>query len=159
MSWFSGKVAVALDGSTPSNEALRYAAELAARLGVGLVLLHVIEAHKVGYWRFIDEHFRKELERRADDVMLAGRKEAARHRVDVTVVVLQGEEKGTHEALAEYLAANPAISHIIMGDHGIGLTERHAVGSTTERLIRGVSDRGLSVATVVVPGRGSEAAS
>lgn len=154
MAWLEGKVAVALDGSAPSEEALKYGAELASRLGLGLVLLHVLEMHKVGYWRFIDEHFRKELERRADELILEGRKEAARYKLVVDSHVLPGAEVSPYEALISYLKDDPGISHLVMGDHGMGLSERHVLGSTTERVIRGVSARGLPVAVIVVPARG-----
>lgn len=153
MAWFEGKIAVAVDGSAPSNQALRYGAELASRLGVGLVLLHVLELHKIGYWLFIDEHFRKELERKAEGLILEGRKEAARHRLEVEAHVLRGAEINAYQALADFVADNPAVSHLIMGDHGVGLSERHVLGSTTERLIREVSRRRLPVAVVVVPAR------
>jgi nucleotide-binding universal stress UspA family protein len=153
MAWLEGKIAVALDGSAPSNQALKYGAELASRLGVGLVLLHVLELHKIGYWLFIDEHFRKELERKADDLILEGRKEAARYRLEIEAHVLRGTEISAYQALADFLADNPGVSHLIMGDHGVGLSERHVLGSTTERLVREVSGRGLPVAVVVVPAR------
>lgn len=154
MAWLEGKIAVALDGSAPSREALQYAAELASRLGVGLVLLHVLEMHKTGYWRFIDEHFRKELTARAEELMLEGRKAAAPFRLQVEAQVLPGTEVAAYEAIVEFLAKASGVSHLVMGDHGIGLSARHVLGSTTERVIREVSARGLPVAVVVVPARG-----
>jgi nucleotide-binding universal stress UspA family protein len=153
MSWLEGKVAVALDGSAPSNQALKYAAELASRLKLGLVLLHVLEVHKVGYWRFIDEHFRKELERRAEEVILEGRKEAASLKVEVESNILPGTEMSAYEALVDHVANNAKVSHLIMGDHGVGLSGGHCLGSTTERVIREVASRRLLVAVVVVPAR------
>jgi nucleotide-binding universal stress UspA family protein len=153
MDWLSGKIAVALDGSAPSRAALGYAAELAARLGSVLVLLHVIEVHKVGYWRFIDDHFRKELEKRAEELMLEGRKVAAAAGLAVETHLLE-DEASAYQAIVNCLQSHPAVSHLIMGDHGEGLSERHVLGSTAERVIREVSGRGLPVAVVVVPARG-----
>lgn len=154
MSWLAGKIAVALDGSAPSNAALHYGAELAQRLGVGLVLLHVIELHRTGYWRFIDEHFRKELERRAEEIMLEGRKVAASRKLEVETHILPGSEVAAYEAIVDFLAAKGGVSHLAVGDHGIGLSARHVLGSTTERLIREVSARRLPLAVVVVPAQG-----
>jgi len=53
----------------------------------------------------------------------------------------------------DFLEDNLGISHFVMGDHGMGLSERHVLGSTTERVIREISARKLPVATVVVPAR------
>jgi len=153
MAWLEGKVAVAVDGSAPSQEAIRYGAELASRLGVSLVLLHVLEMHGTGYWRFIDEHFRKELEKRADELMLEGRRLAAPYNLSVESRIIPGTEVSAYEAIAEYLQNNPGVSHLVMGDHGASLSERHVLGSTTERVIREVPHRGLPVAVVVVPAR------
>jgi nucleotide-binding universal stress UspA family protein len=150
-----GKIAVAVDGSAPSRAALDYAAELAHRLGgLPLVVLHVLETQKIGYWLFIDEHFRKELERRADELVLAARKAAAKRGLPLETHILPGTGQSAYEALAGFLEDNPEVSHLVLGDHGVGLTDRHILGSTTERLIREVSARGLPVALVVVPGEG-----
>ncbi len=154
MTWQGGKIAAALDGSAPSNAALGYAAELASRLGVGLVLLHVLETRKISLYRFLDEHFRKELEKRAEEVLLEGRKAAARLKLDVEAHVLPGSEVNTYEALVGYLEQHPGVSHLVLGDHGVGLSEAHVLGSTTERVIREVSARKLPVAVVVVPAQG-----
>lgn len=53
------QVMVAVDGSPPSQNALKYAIFTASKFGAQLVVFSVVEQEKVGYWQFIDEHFKK----------------------------------------------------------------------------------------------------
>ena len=64
-------ILVATDGSTAAEHAVRYAATLAKRRGTELVLLHIISLKKVGYWGFIDTHFKKELRQAASKILRA----------------------------------------------------------------------------------------
>ena len=67
MGWLDGKSGGRRRRLGPLAGGGPYGGRVASRFGVGLVLLHVLEQYGTGYWRFIDEHFRKEVETRAEE--------------------------------------------------------------------------------------------
>ncbi len=143
------KVMVAVDGSPPSQNALKYAIYTASKFEAQLVVFYVIESEKVGYWRFIDEHFKKELLDKARQVISEADKLATENGVAFESQLVEGTQP--YEEIVKYVSNNPMILTLVMGDHGLGLTDRHLLGSTTERVIRLISKKGLPVAVTVVP--------
>lgn len=144
-----GKVMVAVDGSPASYNALKYAVYLASKFGAQLVAVYVVEEEKVGYWRFIDEHFKKELMDKSRQVMAEASKLAEERGLKLQTVLLEGNQP--YAQLVGFAEEHPDITTVVMGDHGMGLTDRHLLGSTTERMIRLVAKKGLPLAVTVVP--------
>lgn len=143
------KVMVAVDGSLPSENALKYAIFTASSFQAELVVFYVIEQEKLGYWQFIDEHFKKELNAKAREIMNQAEAVAAARGLEITAVMVEGNQP--YQEIVDYVEKNPGITTLVMGDHGIGLTDRHLLGSTTERVIRLIAKKGLPVAVTVVP--------
>ena len=143
------KVMAAIDGSPPSQNALRYAMFTAAKFGVPLVAFVVIEQEKVGYWKFIDDHFQKELLAKARQVIAEAEEMAAARNLPIHSAVVEGTQP--YQEIVDYVEQNPGITTLVMGDHGQGLTDRHLLGSTTERVIRLIAKKSLPVAVTVVP--------
>ncbi len=143
------KILVAVDGSPPAENALKYAAFAASCFGSQLVAIYVVEQEKVGYWRFIDEHFKKELLQKARQVLDEAEALAQERGLEVKTEVLQGNRP--YEEIVKYIEKDPDITTVVMGDHGMGLTDRHLMGSTTERVIRLIAKHAIPVAVTVVP--------
>ena len=143
------KVMVAVDGSPPSENALKYAIYTAARFGAELVVFYVVEQEKVGYWQFIDEHFKKELRDKAARILRQAEEVANQSDLKVISQVVEGNQP--YQEIVDYVEKHPGITTLVMGDHGMGLTDRHLLGSTTERVIRLIAKKGMPVAVTVVP--------
>lgn len=143
------KLMVAVDGSPPSQNALMYAIYTAGKFGAKLVVFSVVEQEKVGYWRFIDEHFKKELLNKARQVIAEAEALASQHGLKCESELVEGTQP--YQDIVDFVEKNPGITTLVMGDHGVGLTDRHLLGSTTERVIRLIAKKGLPVAVTVVP--------
>jgi nucleotide-binding universal stress UspA family protein len=143
------KVMVAVDGSPPSQNALKYAIFTASKFGAKLVVFCVVEQEKVGYWQFIDEHFKKELLNKARQVITQAETLAAERGLSFQSELVEGAQP--YQEIVDYVEKNPGITTLVMGDHGMGLTDRHLLGSTTERVIRLIAKKALPVAVTVVP--------
>lgn len=143
------KVMVAVDGSPPSQNALKYAIFTASKFGAQLVVFSVIEQEKLGYWQFIDEHFKKELLDKAKQVITQAETLAAEHGLSIESELVEGSQP--YQEIVDFVEKHPGITTLAMGDHGMGLTDRHLLGSTTERVIRLIAKKGLPVVVAVVP--------
>ena len=143
------KIMAAVDGSPPSQNALKYAIYTAQKFEARLVVFYVLESEKVGYWQFIDEHFRKELLEKAKEVIAGAKNLADESGVAFEYQLVEGTQP--YQSIVDYVENNPAITTLVMGDHGLGYSDRHLLGSTTERVIRLISKKGLPVAVAVVP--------
>ena len=143
------KVMAAVDGSPPSQNALKYAIFTAAKFDAQLIVFYVIESEKVGYWQFIDEHFKKELLEKAREVIAGAKSLAEESGVAFEHQLVEGTQP--FQSIVDYVEKNPAIITLVMGDHGLGFSDRHLLGSTTERVIRLISKKGMPVAVTVVP--------
>ena len=133
------KILVAYDFSEPSNRALGFAADLAAKLGATLELVHVhpdiYDGHgapAVGtpwptgeqeerYLRFLDQ----ELERVVHGVLGDAGAQVARH-------VVRGEPIKRIEALAQEVGADL----LCIGSTGKGAVQRALLGSVSQRILR-----------------------
>jgi|YNPNPStandDraft_1061719.scaffolds.fasta_scaffold07840_3 nucleotide-binding universal stress UspA family protein len=143
-------ILVAVDGSLPSENAVRYGARLAKTLGARVSLFHVMESDKIGYWLFIDRHFHKELEKAAQQVIEAAEKILQAAGVAYTVETKEGTQ-AVYLEIVHKIETTPGVVALVMGDRGVCLREHHILGSTTERVIREVAKRALPVAVTIVP--------
>ncbi len=143
------QVMVAVDGSPPSQNALKYAIFTASKFGAQLVVFSVVEQEKVGYWQFVDEHFKKELLDKAKEVIRQAEAQATEQGLSITSELVEGAQP--YQEIVDFVEKHSGITTLVMGDHGVGLTDRHLLGSTTERVIRLIAKKGLPVAVTVVP--------
>jgi len=143
----------AIDGSEASRNAIRYAGEIAKTMGVRLVLLHVCEHEKGGYWPFIDRHRTREMEDATNRI-----EEEVRGILDSMGVSYTTEHRlqkdATHFEIVEFLEKHSDVLALVMGDRGSGLRGHRSLGSTTEKVMHEISERGLPVAVAVVPSVG-----
>jgi nucleotide-binding universal stress UspA family protein len=119
---------VGYDGSDGSGAALRAAADLSKRLGVGLTVVFGFEANPVGgealdYWAALRQHGESVLETAIEEAKAAG--------VEVESLVV---EKGPAEALAE-LAGERNADMIVVGSHGERPIAAALLGSTPHKLL------------------------
>ena len=150
MASVSKPIVVATDGSKAADHAVRYAAVLAKRRGAELVLLHVIGLKKVSHWGFIDKHFKKELRGTAARILDTAEAAAQEYDVSCRRMVREGE-KYPHRAIADALEELKDVWVLIVGDKGVDLEARHALGSTTNGILHELSKRQLPVPVLVVP--------
>ncbi|MFH1146198.1 MAG: universal stress protein [Pseudomonadota bacterium] len=143
------KMVVAVDGSDPSHNAINYACEFGKMLGVELVMIHVIQtSQKVGYWAFIDKHFEKELQKYADDLRKESKEIAGKLGCDAKVEILEGVP---YEEIVKFVEKEPGVVMLVMGTHGHSLAEKRLVGSTTDRVVREITKKGLAIPVTLVP--------
>jgi nucleotide-binding universal stress UspA family protein len=146
----SGKVIfIAVDGSLPSENAVRYGGSLAKVIGAEVLLFHVMESEKIGYWLFIDRHFHKELEKAAAKVIDAAKQILDKIGVEYRVETREGKQ-ATYLEIVQRVEALGEVVGVIMGDRGVGLREHQVLGSTTDRVLHEISKRDLPVPVTVV---------
>ncbi|MHB8066726.1 MAG: universal stress protein [Desulfobaccales bacterium] len=143
-------IAVAIDGSAPAWEALETALYLASLISRPVDVLTVIQLRKAGYFAFIDRHLQEEAQDYAKKLMAEAAERGKKAGVEVRPHMLQSE-KDISEAIINYLEGSGPVKFLVLASHGHGFIGRHILGSTTERVIREVTHRGLSVPILVVP--------
>jgi len=143
-------IAVAIDGSAPAWEAMKRALNMARLLELPLEVLHVIQLRKAGYFAFIDRHLKEDQEAYAQEVLNEAVQRAQKRGVEAHTHLLQGE-KDPSAAIVDFLDQARGVKFLVMGTHGHGFMGRHLLGSTTERVLREVTHRGLPVPVLVVP--------
>ncbi|MBN1345730.1 MAG: universal stress protein [Phycisphaerae bacterium] len=143
-------IVVATDGSTAADHAVRYAAALAKRRGTELVLLHIVSFKKVGYWGFIDSHFKKELRVASDKVLDTAEATAKEYGVTCRRMIREAE-RYPHQAIVDAVEEMKDVWVLVVGDKGEDLEARHALGSTTNGVLHELSKRQLPVPVLVVP--------
>jgi nucleotide-binding universal stress UspA family protein len=151
MSEDQGKpIVVAVDGSSPSWEAMETAITLAKLLNRPIDVLHVVQLVKAGYFAFIDRHLKEDFEVLAQKILVEAQERGKKAGVEVRPHLLQ-VEKGAAEAIIDYLTKAGPVKFLVMGTHGLGFVARHLLGSVTERVLREVAHRGLPVPILIVP--------
>jgi nucleotide-binding universal stress UspA family protein len=115
-----------------------------------LEVLHVIQLRKAGYFAFIDRHLKEDQEAYAQEVLNEAVQRAQKKGVEAHTHLLQGE-KDPSAAIVDFLDQARGVKFLVMGTHGHGFMGRHLLGSTTERVLREVTHRGLPVPVLVVP--------
>ncbi len=143
-------IAVAIDGSAPSWEALETALYLAGLISRPVDVLTVIQLRKAGYFAFIDRHLKEEAEDYAKKLLAEATERGKKAGVEVRPHMLESE-KDISEAIINYLEGAGPVKFLVLASHGHGFIGRHILGSTTERVIREVTHRGMSVPILVVP--------
>jgi nucleotide-binding universal stress UspA family protein len=143
-------IAVAVDGSEASWEAMNRAVNMARLLELPLDILHVVQLRKAGYFAFIDRHLMEDQEAYAKQVLADAAQRGQKAGVEVRTHLLQGE-RDPSEAIIGFLEKARGVKFLVLGSFGHGYMDRHILGSTTERVIREVAYRGLPVPVLMVP--------
>jgi len=143
-------IAVAVDGSAPAWEAMQRAVNMAHLLGLPLDVLHVIQLRKAGYFAFIDRHLQEDQQAYAKEVLKEAVQRAQKKGVEARTHLLEGEQDPSG-AIVDFLDKARGVKFLVLGTHGHGFMGRHILGSTTERVLREVTRRGLPVPVLVVP--------
>lgn len=143
-------IAVAVDGSAASWEAMQRALNMARLLELPLEVLHVVQLRKAGYFAFIDRHLKEDQEVYAQNVLKEAAQRGEKAGVEVHTHLLEGE-KDPSGAIIDFLDQARGVKFLVLGTHGHGFMGRHLLGSTTERVVREVARRALPVPVLVVP--------
>lgn len=143
-------IAVAIDGSAPSWEALETALYLAGLISRPVDVLTVIQLRKAGYFAFIDRHLQEEAQGYAKKLLAEAQERGKKAGVEVRPHMLESE-RDISEAIINYLEGAGPVKFLVLASHGHGFIGRHVLGSTTERVVREVSRLGLPVPILVVP--------
>jgi nucleotide-binding universal stress UspA family protein len=143
-------IAVAVDGSAASWEAMQRALNMARLLELPLDVLHVVQLRKAGYFAFIDRHLKEDQEVYARNVLQEAIQRGQKNGVEVHTHLLEGE-KDPSGAIIDFLDQARGVKFLVLGTHGHGFMGRHLLGSTTERVVREVARRALPVPVLVVP--------
>lgn len=146
-----GPIVVALDGSEASWDAFSYGVYLASRLGNRVEVVTVLGGRNVRYfYAFVDEQLMVEQASGMEAAFEKARRLGSEQGVQVRTVMLRGGKRA-HQEILQHLKGLPDAAMLVVGSYGRGYHDRHILGSTTEKIIRGVSREGLAVPVVVVP--------
>ena len=148
-------IAVALDGSASSWEAMQRALNMARLFGLPLDVLHVVQLRKAGYFAFIDRHLKEDQEAYGKNVLQEAVQRGEKTGVEVRTYLLDGEQDPS-TAIIDFIEKARGVKFLVLGTHGHGFMGRHLLGSTTERVVREVTRRALPVPVLVVPFTKSE---
>ncbi len=143
-------IAVAVDGSAASWEAMQRALNMARLLELPLDVLHVVQLRKAGYFAFIDRHLKEDQEAYAKNVLAEAVQRGEKNGVEVRTHILKGENDPS-QAIIGFLDQARGVKFLVLGTHGHGFMGRHLLGSTTERVVREVARRAMPVPVLVVP--------
>jgi nucleotide-binding universal stress UspA family protein len=143
-------IAVAVDGSAASWEAMQRAINMARLLGLPLDVLHVVQLRKAGYFAVIDRHLKEDQEAYGRSVIQEAVQRGEKNGVEVHPHILEGEQDPSM-AIIDFLETARGVKFLVLGTHGHGFMGRHLLGSTTERVVREVARRALPVPVLVVP--------
>ena len=143
-------IVVAVDGSAPGWEAMETALSLASLLSRPVEVLTAIQRRKSGYFAFIDRHLEEEQQAYGQKIMEEATSRGQKAGVEVRPHLLEGE-KDVSEMIISFLEGAGPVKFLVLGSHGHSFVSRHIIGSTTERVIREVANRGLQVPVLVVP--------
>jgi nucleotide-binding universal stress UspA family protein len=143
-------IAVAVDGSAASWEAMQRAENMAHLLNLPLDVIHVVQLRKAGYFAFIDRHLKEDQESYAQNVLQEAAQRGEKKGIEIHPHLLEGEQDPS-SAIINFLEQVRGVKFLVLGTHGHGFMGRHLLGSTTERVIREVARRALPVPVLVVP--------
>ena len=131
-------ILVPTDFSTGSQEAVRYAYDLAAALGATLHVMHVLEnpfapgAFMEMYTPPSPEYF-LDMERQAEDRLKSALTPEQQARVKAVLTTRLGVPA---TEILDRLQAEPTIDLVVMATHGRGGVARFVMGSVTDKIIR-----------------------
>ncbi len=141
------KILVAVDGSRPSEHALRFAAVMCQRMADELVALRVINIPRLSHWIAVHQRMNQELEEEAQQILKRAEEVAREHKVRVSTLVRKGFPD---EEIIKTVNEDKEIFLVVLGSSGRDLTTRRMLGGVTEAVVREVS-RSLPCPVVVVP--------
>ena len=131
-------ILVAIDGSKPSTNALKAAAELSAKFGAELHLLHVVRDMQVPLNPGLMEAYEK-LERQRHDVLRSAGEQLinqAKRSVEARGIDAVETDIGSGDpasAIVDYAAKNK-IDLIVIGNRGLGRVEGMLMGSVSRKV-------------------------
>jgi nucleotide-binding universal stress UspA family protein len=131
-------ILVPTDFSAGSEEAVRYAHDLAAALGATLHVVHVLEnpfapgAFMEMYTPPSPEYF-VDMERQAEERLRASLTNEEKARVHTVMTTRLGVPANE---LLDRIQEEPAIDLVVMATHGRGGVARFVMGSVTDKIIR-----------------------
>ena len=132
-------ILVPVDGSAPSDAAVKLAAKVAAGEHAKVTFAHVVEIGKLAAMAApssLDPAFALDAARTAGEELLARAKaSAASAHLKVATILLEGD---TVEALLD-LTRSQTFDLIIVGSHGRGGISRAILGSVAEGILRRAS--------------------
>jgi nucleotide-binding universal stress UspA family protein len=132
-------ILVPVDGSAPSDAAVKLAAKVAADEHAKVTFAHVVEIGKLAAMAApssLDPAFALDAARSAGEELLARAKaSAASAHLKVTTILLEGD---TVEALLDFTRSQ-TFDLIIVGSHGRGGISRAILGSVAEGILRRAS--------------------
>ncbi|AEB09126.1 universal stress protein [Desulfobacca acetoxidans] len=143
-------IAVAVDGSEPSWEAMGRALNMARLLDLPLDVLHVVQLQKMGYFAFIDRHLQEDKESAAQKVFEEAKRRAEKAGVSIRTHLLESSINPA-EAVIAFVEESRGVKFLVLGSYGHGFHNRAILGSTTERVIREIARRRIPVPVLVVP--------
>jgi nucleotide-binding universal stress UspA family protein len=128
------RILIAVDGSPPSLRALEFGASLAAKLQVGIVLLHavpqvVLPPGDAGPETLLE--LRQALQDDGTRLLAALADKARSHGVPVETELAQGDAAGIIHDRAEA----PDIRMVVMGSRGQGAVTRLLLGSVATQVV------------------------
>lgn len=141
------KILVAVDGSRPSEHALKFAAVLCQRMADALVALRVINIPRLSHWIAVHERMKNELEDEAHKILNHAEAVARQYQVAIQTLVRKGFPD---EEIIKTVNEDKEIFLVILGSSGRDLTGRRMLGSVAEAVVREIS-RSLPCPVVVVP--------
>lgn len=119
------EILVPIDGSEPSERALRFAADLGRRFEASLQVVHISDAETEATEQILD---------RAREILteegVEGELEVS---IDVDLGFRTADQVG--EAILE-LVEEEGYDHVVMGHHGGGVVDRVMLGSAAETVVR-----------------------
>ena len=134
-------ILVPTDFSAGSQEAVRYAYDLAAALGATLHVVHVLEnpfapgAFMEMYTPPSPEYF-VDMERQAEEKLRASLTAEQQARVPTVMTTRLGVPASE---LLDRIKEEPVIDLVVMATHGRGGVARFVMGSVTDKIIRGAA--------------------
>lgn len=141
------KILVAVDGSRPSEHALKFAAVLCQCMADELVALRVINTARLSHWIAVHQRMNQELEEEAQRILKHAEEVAKQHHVKIRTMVRKGFPD---EEIIKTVSEDKEIFLVVLGSSGRDLTARRMLGGVTEAVVREVS-RSLPCPVVVVP--------
>lgn len=128
------RLLVPIDFSSPSENALRHATELAAQSGGSLILLHVVPSD-YGWLGIGREEFRdldQTLQRQAAERLRALADDYVRENIPVDIEVRTGQPADQVVAAA----TESKCDAIVLSTHGLTGLDRYLIGSVADRVAR-----------------------
>ncbi len=142
------KILIATDGSEPAMDAARYAFQIAAKMGLELIGLRVVDVDRyASEWQAVRDNVTQELQEHAERILNDLGEEAARSGLAIDLQIRHGDSS---REIIRYAQENDDVVMIVLGATGRRRFGRQLIGSTAERVVRQVG-RDLPCPVVVAP--------